>query len=43
MQKQGIDVLQAKNYLMNNRHNQITATYYLLKVKADKDPNYLKD
>jgi len=38
MQKQGVDPVQAKTYIINNRHNQVTALYYLLKIKADRDP-----
>jgi len=29
-----VDMHQAKNFVENNRHNQATALYYLLKVKA---------
>ncbi len=43
MQKEGTDIIQAKNYIINNRHNNITAFYYLLKVKADKDPTFLQN
>lgn len=35
------DQAQAKNFIENNRHNQSTALYYLLKVKADRDPSFL--
>lgn len=41
MQKQGVEVAQAKAFIENNRHNQATALYYLLKVKADRDPSFL--
>jgi hypothetical protein len=41
MQKLSVDVSQVKNYIINNRHNQITAYYYLLKIKAERDPNFL--
>lgn len=34
MQSYNIDPSQARNYLVNNRHNQITAFYYLLKIKS---------
>jgi 5'-AMP-activated protein kinase catalytic alpha subunit len=34
MQKYGIDTTQIKNNVSNNRHNHITAFYYLLKRKA---------
>lgn len=29
-----MDPVQIKNYILNNRHNHITAYYYLLKKKA---------
>lgn len=43
MKKMGvaIDVSQIKNYIINNRHNQITSFYYLLKKKAEKNPSVL--
>lgn len=34
MAKDGLDPNQIKNYVANNRHNYITAYYYLLKKKA---------
>jgi hypothetical protein len=36
MKRMGVttDTAQIKNYISNNRHNQITAFYYLLKKKA---------
>ncbi len=33
MQAKGIDTLLARNYVTNNRHNSLTAYYYLLKKK----------
>jgi hypothetical protein len=42
MQKQGADIVQAKTYIFNNRHNQVTALYYLIKLKADRDPGFLQ-
>ena len=41
MGKYGIEAVQAKGFVENNRHNQATALYYLLKVKADRDPSFL--
>ena len=38
MQKMGADPIQAKTYIINNKHNQVTALYYLLKIKAERDP-----
>lgn len=40
MQSYNIDPSQSRNYLVNNRHNQITAFYYLLKIKAERDPSF---
>jgi hypothetical protein len=34
MAKQGMDAAQIRNYVINNRHNHITAYYYLLKRKT---------
>jgi hypothetical protein len=34
----GVDLVQAKTYIINNKHNQVTALYYLLKTKAERDP-----
>lgn len=31
---------QARTYIVNNRHNQVTAFYYLLKIKAERDPTF---
>jgi hypothetical protein len=36
MAKEGMDPVQIKNYVANNRHNQITSYYYLLKKKMDQ-------
>lgn len=33
---------QIRNYIINNRHNQITAFYYLLKKKAEKNPSIIQ-
>lgn len=43
MQKHGLDPLQIRNYVTNNRHNHITAFYYLLKKKAERDPSILQE
>ena len=43
MAKYGVEGLQAKTFVENNKHNQATALYYLLKVKADRDPNFLAE
>ncbi len=43
MQKMGVDVGQARVFIENNRHNQATAMYYLLKVKSDRDPSFLQE
>lgn len=43
MQKHGVDPAQIKNYVTNNRHNHITAFYYLLKKKAEKEPSILEE
>lgn len=32
---------QIRNYVISNRHNHITAYYYLLKRKVDSDPESL--
>lgn len=40
MQKYNVDPLQAKTYITNNRHNQVTAFYYLMEIKAKRDPNF---
>lgn len=42
MASNGIDMNQIKNYVPNNRHNHITAYYYLLKKKAEKQPSILE-
>jgi len=34
MQKLNVDMPQIKNYIINNRHNQVTAYYYLLKIRS---------
>jgi hypothetical protein len=41
MQKSNLEPNQIKNYVINNRHNHITAYYYLLEKKAEKDPQIL--
>jgi len=43
MQKINVDVPQIKNYIINNRHNQVTAYYYLLKIKAERDPTFFEE
>lgn len=35
------DPAQIRNYIANNRHNNITAYYYLLMKKALKNPKIL--
>jgi len=35
MAKEGMDPAQIRNYIANNRHNQVTSYYYLLKKKMD--------
>jgi 5'-AMP-activated protein kinase catalytic alpha subunit len=41
MAKDGLDPHQIKSYVASNRHNYITAYYYLLKKKAEIDPSVL--
>ena len=41
MHRAGHDPTQVKNYVSNNRHNHVTAHYYLLIKKAEKDPSIL--
>lgn len=41
MLKLNVDSTQIKQYITNNRHNQVTAYYYLLKIKAERDPSFL--
>ena len=43
MEKIGIDPAQIRNYVANNRHNHITAHYYLMKNKLEKDPAFLQE
>lgn len=43
MQKQVGDAAQAKTFIINNKHNQTTAFYYLLKIKAERDPEFLQE
>ena len=45
MRKMGVNMepAQIRNYIINNRHNQITAFYYLLKKKADKNPSIIQN
>jgi len=38
-----MDPAQIKNYVSNNRHNHITAFYYLLKKKMEREPTFLKE
>lgn len=35
MAKEGMNPIQIRNYIANNRHNQITSHYYLLKKKME--------
>jgi hypothetical protein len=35
MGKEGMNPVQIRNYIANNRHNQITSYYYLLKKKME--------
>ena len=44
MIKMGVNAEQSqiKNYISNNRHNHVTAFYYLLKKKAQKNPSILQ-
>ena len=44
MKKMGVtaESSQIKTYIGNNRHNHITAFYYLLKKKAEKNPSILQ-
>jgi len=41
MAKDNLDSNQIKSYVTNNRHNYITAYYYLLKKKAELNPSIL--
>lgn len=43
MSKYGVEANQAKTFVENNRHNQATALYYLLKVKGERDPSFLAE
>ena len=38
MTKFDFDSVQARTYVINNRHNHVTAMYYLMKKKMDKEP-----
>lgn len=38
MEKFEFDPVQARTYVINNRHNQVTAMYYLLQKKMEKEP-----
>lgn len=40
LQKYSIEMAQARTYIINNRHNQVTAFYYLLKIKSERDPSF---
>lgn len=42
MESRGIDPNLVKNFVLSNRHNSLTAHYYLLKKKMEKDPTILK-
>lgn len=43
MEKHNIDPVQARTYIINNRHNQVTAFYYLLKIKGERDPAFFQE
>lgn len=38
MEKHDFDPVQTRTYVMNNRHNHITAAYYLFQKKIEKEP-----
>jgi 5'-AMP-activated protein kinase catalytic alpha subunit len=38
MEKHDFDPVQIRTYVMNNRHNHITAAYYLFQKKIEKEP-----
>ena len=39
--RNGYEAGQVRTYVANNRHNHITAHYYLLKKKAEREPAVL--
>jgi 5'-AMP-activated protein kinase catalytic alpha subunit len=41
MERRSIDPKVVRGFITSNRHNSITAHYYLLKKKVEKDPNIL--
>jgi len=43
MESKGADSAQIKNLLINNRHNHITAHYYLLRNKIEKNALFAKE
>ena len=38
MEKFDFDPVQTRTYVINNRHNQVTAMYYLLQKKIEREP-----
>lgn len=38
MEKHDFDPVQIRTYVLNNRHNHVTATYYLFQRKLEKEP-----
>lgn len=38
MEKYDFDPVQTRTYVINNRHNHVTAMYYLLLKKMEKEP-----
>ena len=39
MHRKGLDSNTVRSYVLDNRHNSMTAYYYLLKHKIDRDPS----
>ena len=37
MEQYNIDPIQARTYIINNRHNHTTALYYLLEIKVQRE------
>ena len=38
MEKTDFDPVQIRTYVLNNRHNHVTASYYLFQRKMEKEP-----
>ena len=38
MKKHDFDEAQVRTYVINNRHNHVTAMYYLMQKKMEKEP-----